>query len=132
MHATGTFEVKMGVADPTEIGKEAGIGRMTIDKIWSGDIQGTSKGEMLTGITAATGSMAYTAVEKVTATLAGRSGSFYFIHRATMIKTDPGSAVLEVTVVRNSGTGQLAGLTGSLQIDTSGGGHRYDFTYELP
>ncbi len=132
MHATGTFEVKMGPADSTEIGKEAGIGRMTIDKVWSGDIQGTSKGEMLTGITAATGSMAYAAVEQVTATIAGRSGSFYFLHRATMMKTDPSTAALDITVVPNSGTGQLAGIAGSLSIDTSGGGHRYVFTYELP
>ena len=115
----------------TEIGKQAGIGRMTMDKIWSGDIQGTSKGEMLTGITASTGSMAYTAVEQMTVTLAGRSGSFYFMHRATMMKGDAGSASMDVTVVPNSGTGQLAGLTGSLKIDAAAG-HRYDFTYELP
>ena len=87
---------------------------------------------MLTGITAGTGSMAYAAVEQVTAAVAGRSGTFYFLHRATMMKGDAGSAVLEVTVVPNSGTGELVGLSGSLQIDTSGGGHSYDFTYQLP
>lgn len=132
MQATGTFEVKMGAAEASEIGKEAGIGRMTIDKIWSGDIEGSSKGEMLTGITGETGSMAYTAVERFTGKVAGRSGSFFFVHRATMMKANPASAVLEVTVVPNSGTGQLAGLTGSLSIDLSGGGHAYTFTYQLP
>ncbi len=132
MHATGTFEVKTLPVEASAIGKDAGVGRMTIDKVWTGDIEGTSKGEMLTGITADTGSMAYTAVEKVTGKLAGKSGSFYFVHRATMMKADPASAVLEITVVPSSGTGELAGLTGSLKIDMSGGGHRYDFSYELP
>ena len=132
MHATGTFEVKIAPAEASEIGKEAGLGRMTIDKVWTGDIDGISKGEMLTGITAETGSMAYTAVERVTVKVGGRAGTFYFVHRATMMKADPSSAVLEVTVVPNSGTGELAGLTGSLKIDMSGGGHRYDFAYELP
>lgn len=132
MHATGTFQVKISSAEPSEIGREAGLGRMTIDKLWSGDIQGSSKGEMLTGITAATGSMAYAALEHVTATLAGRSGSFYLLHRATMMKSDPSTAVLEVSVVPNSGTGQLERLTGELHIDASGGDHRYDFIYYLP
>lgn len=132
MHATGTFDVKMGQAEASEIGQAAGVGRMTIDKLWTGEIEGTSKGEMLTGITAETGSMAYTAMEKVTGTVAGKAGSFYFAHRATMMTADPASAVLEITVVPSSGTGELTGLTGSLKIDMSGGGHRYDFAYDLP
>lgn len=132
MHAKGTFEVKISNAEPSEIGKEAGIGRMTIDKLWNGDIQGISKGEMLTGVTSSTGSMAYTAVEQVTATLAGRSGTFYFLHRATMMRSDPSTAVLEVSVVPSSGTGQLVGLTGELHIDASGGTHQYEFVYHLP
>lgn len=132
MHATGTFEVKTKPAEASEIGKEAGVGRMTIDKVWTGDIEGTSKGEMLTGITGETGSMAYTAVEKVTAKIAGKTGSFYLVHRATMMKSNPAGAVLDCDVVPGSGTGELAGLTGSLKIDMSGGGHRYAFTYELP
>lgn len=132
MHATGTFEVKTLPIEVSAIGKEAGVGRMTIDKVWTGDIVGTSKGEMLTGITGETGSMAYTAVEKVTGKLAGKAGNFYFVHRATMMKSDPASAALACDVVPGSGTGDLVGLTGSLKIDMSGGGHRYDFTYELP
>lgn len=132
MHATGTFQVKISRAEPSELGREAGLGRMTIDKLWSGDIQGSSKGEMLTSNTAVTGSLAYAALELVTATLAGRSGSFYFLHRATMMQADPGSAVLEVSVVPQSGTGQLAGLTGELRLDMAGGDHHYEFAYELP
>lgn len=132
MNASGTFEVKLSPAEPSVVGTEAGLGRMTIDKLWSGDIQGSSKGEMLTGITAATGSMAYVAVEQMTVTVAGRSGSFYVLHRGTMLKSDPSAAVLQVTVVPGSGTGQLAGLTGTLTIDSSADGHRYDFHYDLP
>lgn len=132
MQATGTFQVKISSVEPSEPGREAGLGRMTIDKLWSGDIQGSSKGEMLTGMTAATGSMAYAAVELVTATLAGRSGTFYLLHRATMLQADPGSAVLEITVVPQSGTGQLSGLTGDLRLEIASGDHRYQFDYQLP
>lgn len=132
MHATGTFDVKIEPADLSEAGKAGDLGRMSIDKTWTGDIQGTSKGEMLTGITQETGSMAYAAVERVTAKVGGRSGTFVFVHRATMLRTDPKSAVLDITVVPDSGTGDLAGLSGSLTIDQTSGVHKYDFTYELP
>ena len=132
MHATGTFDVKMAPADVSEAGKAGDLGRMSIDKTWTGDIQGTSKGEMLTGITPETGSMAYAAVERVTAKVGGHAGTFVFLHRATMLRTDPKAAVLEITVVPGSGTGELAGLSGSLAIDQSSGVHKYDFTYELP
>ncbi len=132
MHATGTFEVKITPADVTEPGKAGGVGRMSIDKVWSGGIEGTSKGEMLTGITPETGSMAYVAVERVTASVNGKAGSFVFLHRATAMKDSLRSGTLEVTVVPSSGTGALTGLTGSLTIDITGGVHHYDLTYELP
>ena len=132
MHATGTFEVKIAPADVTEPGKAGGLGRMSIDKVWSGDIKGTSKGEMLTAITGETGAMAYVAVETVTATLGGKSGTFVFIHKATMMKTDPKSGVLDISVVPNSGTGDLKRITGHLQIDQSSGVHKYDLVYDLP
>ena len=132
MHAVGTFEVQVAPVDVSEAGKAGGLGLMIIDKVWSGDLTGISKGEMLTGITQETGSMAYVAVERVTAKIKGKSGTFVFAHRATMMKADPTNAVLEITVVPNSATGELAGLTGSLAIDQTGGGHKYDFLYELP
>jgi hypothetical protein len=76
MHATGTFVVKIAPTEASALGQEAGLGRMTIDKAFSGDLEGTSKGEMLTGSTEATGAMAYVAMERVTGKLKGRSGSF--------------------------------------------------------
>ena len=130
MHATGTFEVKVKPAEASDIGKEAGVGRMTIDKVWSGAIKGTSKGEMTTS--AVESSMAYVALEKMTVSVDGHSGTFYFMHRATMMVTDPSSAVLEVTVVPNSGTGDLKGIDGRLAITIDKTGHSYDFEYTLP
>jgi hypothetical protein len=131
-HATGSFEVKVVPADATAIAKEADLGSMTIDKVFSGGLEATSKGQMLTGMTADSGSMSYVALERVTGKLAGRSGSFLFSHTASMLKSDPKSASLSVTVVPASGTGELAGLTGKMAINIDAGKHTYDFEYSLP
>jgi hypothetical protein len=132
-HASGSFEVKMTPVEPSTLGKEAGVGRMTGDKVISGDMVGIGKGEMLSGITESTGSMAYVAIEKITATLDGRSGSFFFMHSATMYKGDPSAQNLSVTVVPGSGTGGLAGITGTFAIHIDKAGkHTYVFDYQLP
>jgi hypothetical protein len=132
-HATGSFEVKIVPAESSSIGKEGGVGRMTIDKVISGDMVGTTKGEMLTSITESTGAMAYVAIETVTATLDGRSGTFVFIHNATMNKADSTSSQLHVAVVPGSGTGGLTGISGTFSIHVdSHGKHTYTFDYELP
>jgi len=130
MHAKGTFVVKMGKADTHEIGQTAGIATMTIDKTWSGDITGTSKGEMLSS--AVDKAMVYVALEKMDVTIDGHAGTFLFTHRATIMSDDPGSAVLEVLTVPNSGTGTLAGIEGKLAITIDKSGHSYDFAYSLP
>lgn len=132
MNATGTFDVKVTPAEPSAIAKEADTGRMTIDKTWSGDMTGTSKGEMLTGLTKDTGSMAYVAMERVSATLAGRSGTFLFSHTAQMQSENPAGALAEITVVKNSGTGGLRGISGTLRITVVDKVHHYDFAYSLP
>ena len=103
---------------------------MTIDKQFHGDLEGTSKGQMLTGMTEVKGSAGYVAIEKVTGTLKGRSGSFILQHTGVMNRNVP---QLTITVVPDSGTGQLAGLTGSLTIKIAPDGkHSYDFEYTLP
>lgn len=132
-HASGSFEVRIVPAESSAIGKEGGIGRMTIDKQITGDLVAATKGEMLTSITAATGAMAYVALETVTGTLDGRSGSFVFMHNATMNKTDPGSQALHISVVPGSGTDDLKGISGTfhIQIDAAGK-HTWTFDYELP
>ena len=127
VHATGTFEVKLlpqPLADA-----ESGLGRMSIDKVFSGDLQGTSKGEMLVGGTAVKGSAGYVAIERVTATLHGRPGSFMLQHLGTMTR---GAPSLTVLVIPDSGTGELTGLTGSLTIDIVDGKHLYTMDYTLP
>ena len=131
MHATGTFHVTMGKADSTTIGQAAGIARMTIDKVWSGAIEGTSKGEMLSSAEA-NGAMVYVALEKMTVSVNGKSGTFVFRHSATMMANDPSTAVLDVNVVPQSGTGELEGIEGQLTITIDKSGHSYEFAYTLP
>ena len=131
--ANGSFEPKIAPAEASLIGKQGGIGRMTIDKVISGDLAGTTKGEMITTTTESTGAMAYVALETVTGTLDGRSGTFVFMHNATMTKTDPKSQSLHIIVVPGSGTDGLTELRGTfiIHIDAQGK-HTYTFDYELP
>ena len=126
-HASGTFEVKLSPQETAD--KVEGLGRMSIDKQFHGDLEGTSKGEMLTVGTAVKGSGVYVAVEWVTGTLHGRSGRFSFHHTGIMTRSEPS---LSVTVVPDSGTGQLAGLAGKMTINIADGKHSYDFEYTLP
>jgi hypothetical protein len=131
MEARGTFEVKVTPAEATTFEKAMGVGRYEIDKAWAGDFAGTSKGEMLSTFTESTGSMAYVAMEQVTGTLGGKSGSFYLVHRATMTKGDAASGEMSIVVVKGSGTGELKGLSGQLTIDVTKG-HSYVFEYQIP
>jgi beta-lactamase class A len=131
--AKGSFEVKVVPVESSAIGKQGGVGRMTIDKVFSGDMVGTTKGEMLTSATESTGAMAYVAVETVTATLDGRSGTFVFLHDATIRKSPPKSQSLHIIVAPDSGTSELAGISGTFVIDIDAAGkHSYTFDYELP
>jgi|SRR5271154_1108582 len=129
MHATGTFEVKITPQASPEGVQDASLGRMTIDKQLHGALEGTSRGQMLTAGTAVKGSAGYVAIEKVTGTLNGRSGTFILQHNATMNRGVP---ELSITVVPDSGTDQLTGLTGKMNIIISDGKHSYNFEYALP
>jgi predicted flavoprotein YhiN len=120
--ASGTFEVKL---TPQE---SATIGRMSIDKQFHGDLEATSKGEMLSAMTDVKGSAGYVAIERVTGTLHGRSGSFVLQHSGTMTRGEP---QLSVTVVPDSGTDELAGLAGTLTIRIADKQHFYEFDYTL-
>lgn len=125
--ATGTFDVKL-VPQAGEDPSLASVGRMTIDKQWHGDLEGTSKGVMLTAGTEVKGSAGYVAIEHVTGTLRGKHGSFIFQHSATMTR---GAPSLTITVVPDSGAGELVGLTGTLMIIIADGKHSYEFEYTL-
>ena len=125
--ATGTFEVKL---NPQDEGTETPIGRMTIDKQFQGDLEGTSNGQMLmAGSESEKGSAGYVAIEKVTGTLNGRRGTFYLQHNATMNR---GSGELNIIVIPDTGAGELTGLSGKMNIIIEGGKHSYEFAYELP
>ena len=127
-HASGTFEVKLNPQTPDGKFEDATLGRMTIDKQFHGDLEATSKGQMLTAGTDVKGSAGYVAVERITGTLGGHSGSFILQHSGTMTR---GALQLSITVVPDSGTGQLAGLTGKMTITIADGKHSYDFDYTL-
>jgi Protein of unknown function (DUF3224) len=133
MRAKGTFEIKVTPVEVSPVGKDAGLGRYTLEKIFHGDIAGAAKGEMLTSLTESTGAMAYVAMDHVTGTLGGRSGTFYLLHSATMKKGNAASGVMKIVVVADSGAGDLTGLSGELTIIIDAkGGHSYLFDYELP
>jgi len=116
MHATGTFEVSLAVQKPDQ----PEIERRTLDKKFHGDLEGTSKGVMLSAGNAATGAGGYVAMEIVTGTLKGRTGTFAMQHSGTMEK---GSFQLDIVVVPGSGTGQLAGISGKFKIIIEQGKH---------
>ena len=111
--ATGQFDVKLTPQPFDGAPEGAKLGRMTIDKQFRGDLDGTSRGQMLTAGTDVTGSAGYVAIEQVTGTLHGRSGTFALQHTGTMSRGTPS---LSITVVPDSGTGALAGLTGTMAI----------------
>ena len=128
MHASGTFDVKL-TPQAAEDG-DGGLGRMAIDKQFHGDLEGTSKGFMLSSAaTVVKGSGGYVAMERVTGALKGRKGTFVLQHSGTMTR---GTPQLSVTVVPDSGTGQLEGIAGTLTIKIDQGKHSYEFDYTLP
>lgn len=127
--ATGTFEVQLSPQGEADASDGNQLGLMLLNKRFSGDLQGTGAGRMLTGMTATRGSAGYVAIERVTGTLQGRSGSFVFQHSGSM---DRGAQQLSITVVPDSGTGELTGLRGQFSIQIEGGVHRYRFEYTLP
>jgi hypothetical protein len=127
-HATGSFDVKL-TPQSDDFLKGTLLGRMSIAKQFHGNLEGTSKGEMLTGGDVTKGSAGYVAIEQVTGTLDGRSGSFILQHSGTMTR---GAPQLSISVVPDSGTGQLAGLAGTMTIKITDGKHFYDFAYTLP
>ena len=126
-HASGTFEVKLS-PQQDDTAKEAGLGRMTIDKTFLGDLAASSKGQMLAAMTEVKGSAGYVAIERVTGTLHGRKGSFVLQHNGIMDRNAP---QLSVVVVPDSGTDELVGLTGKMVINIADGKHSYEFEYSL-
>ena len=126
--AAGTFEVKLTPQGTDTVAEGSPLGRLTIDKRFHGDLEGTSKGEMLTAGTLVKNSAGYVAVERVVATLHGKQGTFALQHSGTMTR---GVGTLTITVVPDSGTGELAGISGTMSIEIADGKHNYGFEYSL-
>ena len=127
--AKGSFTVEMK-AQQAEQGVVDGVslGRMSLDKRFDGDLAATGRGEMLTALTPVQGSASYVAIERVTGTLHGKSGSFVFQHTGTMTR---GAQQLSITVVPDSGTGDLSAIAGSFRLQIVDGKHFYEFEYTL-
>ncbi len=129
LHAIGTFTVSLTPQHTDGTPDETAMGRLSIAKTWSGGIDGTSSGEMLTAMTSMKGSAAYVAVERVRGSVDGREGTFAMYHRGL---SDRGVQSLSIEVVPDSGTGALVGIVGELSIVIAGGVHSYDLAYRLP
>src|SRR5499427_8449705 len=122
--AAGAFDVKAVPQKPdTQIARAANLGRLTLDKRFHGDLEGISKGEMLATQTDVPGSAGYVAMERVTGKLRGRTGSFVLQHSAPKAS---------ISVVPDSGTGELQGISGTMTITVGAdGSHSYEFDYKL-
>ena len=125
-HARGTFTVDIRPLTPAPA---EGLARFSIDKKITGDLEGSTKGEMLSGGDPKQGAAGYVAMEVFTGTLAGKHGSFALQHSATM---DQHGNQMSVTVVPGSGTAELKGIAGRFTIEIANGRHSYDLEYTLP
>jgi hypothetical protein len=121
------FEVKMSPQKDKKVGDPTVV-RMALDKQFHGDLSAASKGQMLAVSTDTGGSAGYVAMERVSGALDGRNGTFALQHSGTMRR---GTPQLEITVVPDSGTGELAGLDGRMTINIVDGKHYYEFDYTL-
>ncbi|MDQ3269985.1 MAG: DUF3224 domain-containing protein [Pseudomonadota bacterium] len=124
--AKGDFEVDRSIEPSCDMGEDAVAGHYRIDKQFRGELEASSVVHMLAVGTDTPGSAAYVAIERVSGTLGGRAGTFFLQHKGIM---DRGAATLSLTVVPDSGTGELIGLAGAMSIEITGGRHFYAFDY---
>lgn len=130
MQVTNTFEVSLNPVEAYAEGVDGNqLGRMTLDKTFRGALDAVSQGEMLSAMTSIQGSAGYVAIEQVKGSLNGKQGTFVLQHFGIM---QNGEDRLVLEVVPGSGTGELRGLSGSMDIEIKGGQHYYIFDYELP
>jgi hypothetical protein len=126
--ATGSFEVSLQPLSNTEVAADAMLGRMLLTKKFTGDLRASARGQMLSAMTTVKGSAGYVAIDQVSGELDGRKGSFVLQHSGAMNR---GVQSLTIMVVPDSGTGELAGLSGTLSINIIDGKHFYDFIYSI-
>jgi Protein of unknown function (DUF3224) len=127
--ATGPFEVSLKpLPVENQPGDGTSLGRMSIEKQYHGELEGTGNGQMLTGGTPIRTSAAYVAIEQVTGSLKGRKGSFILQHTGVMNRGVPSLAIV---VVPDSGSEQLEGINGTMAIKIEAGKHSYQLDYTL-
>ncbi|MFW2271320.1 MULTISPECIES: DUF3224 domain-containing protein [Burkholderia cepacia complex] len=129
LQARGPFDVKLNPEPLSNVAEGSGLGRMSLDKHFHGDLEAVSHGEMLAFRSSVQGSAGYVAMETVKGVLGGRKGSFVLQHSSTMTRGQPTQSI---TVVPDSGTDELLGLSGAMRIDIDNGQHAYRFDYALP
>ncbi len=129
LYAKGDFEVKLTPHPADQNAEASSLGRLAIEKQFRGDLEATSQGEMLAASTSVKGSAGYVAIERVSGSLGGLTGTFVLQHSGTMNR---GTPTLSITVVPDSGTGELEGLEGRMAITIEGGKHSYEIEYTLP
>ncbi|RKP45940.1 DUF3224 domain-containing protein [Trinickia fusca] len=129
LQAAGLFDVKIDVQPISDVAQQTGIGRMSLDKKFHGDLDAVSRGEMLAFRSSEEGSAGYVAMEVITGKLHGRRGSFALQHSSWMTRGVPEQSI---RVVPGSGTEELKGLAGGLTITIADGKHFYQFDYTLP
>lgn len=128
MQAKGTFEITMHAEPPYDVVDGVSLARIGFDKTFCGPLEAKSHVAMLGARTPVEGSAGYVAIERVTGLLDSKHGTFVLQHSGTM---SGGASALSVTVVPDSATGELAGLSGTMQIQIVEGKHHYVFDYEL-
>ena len=125
-HAKGSFDVTI---TPQETAPDAPVARMLLYKEFHGDLDAIAHGEMLAAHEPLTGAGVYVAIDRVTGTLNGKSGSFLMAHRGI---ANADGQQLDIAIIAGSGTGQLAGITGSVGIQIEDKRHFYTIDYTLP
>lgn len=129
MQAKGSFEVDLHREPPFDTADGVALSRASVDKHFSGALQGTSKAQMLSAVTPTQGSAAYVAVERIEGTLDGKRGTFVAVHTGVMNRGTPS---LTIHIVADSGTGELSGIAGKMSIQIVEGRHFYEMEYTLP
>jgi hypothetical protein len=127
--AIGSFEVVLQPLSNADVSGDALLGRLLLTKQFSGDLQAAARGQMLSAGTGTKGSAGYVAIDQVSGELNGLKGGFVLQHWGSMNRGVP---TLSIMVVPDSGTGELAGISGTLSINIIDGKHFYDFIYSLP
>lgn len=128
-NATGTFTVKMTPQTWSESSVDHTLGRFLLDKQYHGDLEATGDGQMLSAGDGKPGSSGvYVAIERVTGSLHGRKGSFILVHNGIMNRGVPS---LAISVSPDSGSGELTGIGGTMNIIIADGKHSYEFAYTL-